>query len=307
MKQLRFLSVFAGILWIAVGVSALLLSLVALIIRVELYNFIRANLPVLVTAFEPLVSKNLVVQEIAGIALGIFCIGFGRGLSNLRSWARPIAVAFHIGMAIFILAITLVVFTILRDGGFSPTLSTVILGLGSALAFGLGFFGYRLSSQDAIDVFTPITIPPPAKSAPAICPTCASKLDMDSNSCRKCDAPLDDIPPRNAKLVEQIDEKTKQEYTITLGKDRDNKIGRDHEGNTIKLSHKSVSGRHATIEYVKGGGLHLHALDDTYGTYVNDLLVRDVKINDGDKIRLGEAEFTLVVDSASKNNAEKNT
>ena len=161
MKQLRFLSVFAGILWIAVGVSALLLSLVALIIRVELYNFIRANLPVLVTAFEPLVSKNLVVQEIAGIALGVFCIGFGRGLSNLRSWARPIAVAFHIGMAIFILAITLVVFTILRDGGFSPTLSTVILGLGCALAFGLGFFGYRLSSQDAIDVFTPITIPPP--------------------------------------------------------------------------------------------------------------------------------------------------
>jgi pSer/pThr/pTyr-binding forkhead associated (FHA) protein len=62
-------------------------------------------------------------------------------------------------------------------------------------------------------------------------------------------------------------------------------------GNDFVVEHATVSRQHATIK-IEGEDLRLYDLGSANGTFVNDKRVREpVTLQDGDAVRLGEAEF----------------
>lgn len=70
--------------------------------------------------------------------------------------------------------------------------------------------------------------------------------------------------------------------TVTIGR---------APGNHFIVEHATVSRHHAVIK-IEGEDLRLHDLGSANGTFVNDKRVREsVALQDGDTVRLGEAEF----------------
>ncbi|HKM99076.1 MAG TPA: FHA domain-containing protein [Candidatus Binataceae bacterium] len=62
--------------------------------------------------------------------------------------------------------------------------------------------------------------------------------------------------------------------------------------NDIVVNHSSVSRHHASIESVNGG-FELRDLQSQNGTFVKDQRVTQVRIADGDSVKLGQAPFTF--------------
>ena len=70
--------------------------------------------------------------------------------------------------------------------------------------------------------------------------------------------------------------------TVTIGR---------APGNNFVVEHATVSRQHAVIK-IEGQDLRLYDLGSANGTFVNDKRVREpVVLQDGDTVRLGEAEF----------------
>jgi HD-GYP domain-containing protein (c-di-GMP phosphodiesterase class II) len=61
----------------------------------------------------------------------------------------------------------------------------------------------------------------------------------------------------------------------------------------VQLDDHAVSRRHCTIE-ARGADLLLTDLDSANGTFVNDRIVRNVKVKPGDRIRVGGTELEIV-------------
>jgi hypothetical protein len=209
-----------------------------------------------------------------------------------------------------LLLLTIVVFTAMRGAGLSPTASVVVLAFGVVVSMFLAVSGLQLSDSGAIDAFSPVKVPPPAKKSPVKCPDGDHNLNLTTLSCPIHDKPDDDIPPRRAFFVDEKKD-PKQEYPIPIIRENKDKIatyiGRDSEWLDINLPYPSISGHHAAVEYTPKAGFHLHAMDDAFGTFVNDVLVRDKHIRNNDKIKFGEAEFVFKVDAESRAIPEKKT
>ncbi|MCI0340568.1 MAG: FHA domain-containing protein [Planctomycetales bacterium] len=69
-------------------------------------------------------------------------------------------------------------------------------------------------------------------------------------------------------------------------------IGR-HEGNNLVVPHPEASNDHARISR-RGGTLMLEDLRSTNGTRVNDAPIREVALNHGDVVEIGDTELMLV-------------
>lgn len=70
------------------------------------------------------------------------------------------------------------------------------------------------------------------------------------------------------------------EERITIGRAPDN---------MIQIRDPSVSGQHAQLVLIEQS-YHLHDLGSTNGTWVNDQLVTEVRLREGDRIRFGKVE-----------------
>ena len=70
-------------------------------------------------------------------------------------------------------------------------------------------------------------------------------------------------------------------------------IGRG-AGADVRLGDLSLSGRHASIE-PSGRGWKIVDLGSRNGTFVNDVLVKQRKLQDGDRVRLGRAQFRFLL------------
>jgi len=79
-------------------------------------------------------------------------------------------------------------------------------------------------------------------------------------------------------------------FSLGEGKVR---IGRGME-NDVVLNSDSVSRRHARIE-LRGGGYRVVDMASTNGTYVNDELVDEVVLRDGDQLKVGRTIFKFIV------------
>lgn len=69
----------------------------------------------------------------------------------------------------------------------------------------------------------------------------------------------------------------------------ENVVGRSHKA-SIQIDHESVSRRHACLD-VSQGGVVLTDMQSTNGTYVNDGLVKERTLADGDLLKVGRTIF----------------
>ena len=63
-------------------------------------------------------------------------------------------------------------------------------------------------------------------------------------------------------------------------------------GNVIRINDPSVSSSHAEI-VLEGDKYHIHDLNSTNGTYINEEQVTDAILNHGDQIRIGGVEVVF--------------
>ncbi|MEK6773837.1 MAG: sigma 54-interacting transcriptional regulator [Bdellovibrionota bacterium] len=82
-------------------------------------------------------------------------------------------------------------------------------------------------------------------------------------------------------------------------------LGRDSECQ-ICLADDSISERHARIEK-RGDKFFLKDLRSLQGSYVNDLMVNETELKDGDLIRLGQQELFFCLESASEKSFDLNS
>ena len=81
---------------------------------------------------------------------------------------------------------------------------------------------------------------------------------------------------------------------IRLLSERKYFIGRG-EGNNIVISDPEVSRKHAVI-YYEDGGFVIEDLDSRNGTFLNRRRIKKERIEDGDKIKIGNRVFTVMVE-----------
>jgi hypothetical protein len=155
-----------------------------------------------------------------------------------------------------------------------------LIVLNAALAVGLA--GQRVTEALAWQSLrtTPVI--------PARCEFCGSLLDPETGRCPQCEPPpsLDQalLPPR-ARLTSLDDDET---FWISAG--RPTLIGRGVGEADIGLGNPTVSRQHAQIAYREGHYV-LTALHDSNGTFINDTLVRQRVLREGDEVRFGRARF----------------
>lgn len=83
----------------------------------------------------------------------------------------------------------------------------------------------------------------------------------------------------------QFKDKVISKYRLEKGKSL--KIGR-RETNDVVIENVSVSGRHAKVEAIEGGGFMIMDLNSTNGTFVNDKMITTHTLKHGDIISIGK-------------------
>jgi hypothetical protein len=224
---------------------------------------------------------------------GAMCIVLGWDLIRLMNWAQPLARAMHLLLAVyFLVALT-------AGAAIAPKASGFIVVNSLLLTANLGL-GYVLRGRLAGEVFSYI----PLRTTPIVprrCEFCGSSLNMQTDRCPECE-PAIKTGPRPAAgerekpaLVAQfvsLDDDT----IYLLSSQRPTFVGRALSRNDINLNNPTVSRQHARVEYdVQNSRYVLIAMQDVNGTFVNDRLIRQRPLCDGDKLRFGRAKFRFQV------------
>lgn len=290
MVILQFTHRLMGGMWILTGAAVALASALSAAAPDLLRQLALGDLPQIEAALQPAAgSSPSVVTILAGLVTGAYMVFVGAGLLTLRGWARLIGIASSAIIGACLAALTLSIIMYIPAGSMSAA-TTLTVGVAGVSAVALLAFSALLSTPAAASLSAePL---PPLPKPPAVkCPTCGGSLDLARAHCPRCDSEMErPAEPRRARLIEV---KTGKEYGVSLRKL--NRIGRDAPGLEIALEHRSVSGNHASIEYYQGR-FHLHAHDDTFGTFVNQRRIRDAEIRSNDTLTFGQAEFRFVVD-----------
>ena len=152
---------------------------------------------------------------------------------------------------------------------------------------GLALFLSSVGTTEALSWLPLRTLP----IIPLRCEFCGTPLDPQTKLCPQCDVVPEivnkhlAVAPPSARLINLSDQ---TEFWIEP--DKKTFIGRGLTGNEINLDNPTVSRHHAHIEF-KEGHFVLTALQDSNGTFINDTLVRQRALRDGDEVRFGRARF----------------
>ena len=227
------------------------------------------------------------------LAWGTMCILLGWNLVRLVNWAQPLAQSMHLLLAIY-LALALMASFVVAPGAIALFAFGILL-----MAVDLGM-AYLLRGRLASEVFSHI----PFRTAPVVsrrCEFCGSPLDLRTGRCSECDPAIKaDTPAANEErskpaIVAQFTS-LDDGAVYPLSSQRPTLVGRELSRNDINLSNPTVSREHARIEYdVQNSRYVLMAMQDTNGTFVNDKLLRQRPLRDGDEVRFGRAKFLFHV------------
>jgi hypothetical protein len=223
--------------------------------------------------------------------LALFLLLVGWGLMQRFSWVQTLMVPAHLLFVVYAI-LGWVALYVTYGGSYVGTSGlTLLLAAFMLINIGLAIFMSSVSATEALSWF-------PLRTAPAIpltCEFCGSQLDPETNQCPQCETIPEivhkhvAIVPPNAKLIDLADE---SEFWIEP--DKAALVGRGSAGNDINLSNPTVSRHHAKIEFEEGHFV-LTALRDSNGTFVNDTLIRQRTLRDGDEIRFGRARFQFTI------------
>ncbi len=232
-------------------------------------------------------SNFLVVVVL--LAWGMVGLVLGWNLVRLMNWAQPLAQAMHLLLAVY-LTIALIV------GVAVVPQSTEFLALCVLLLVGDLCLAYLFRGRLASEVFSYI----PLRTAPIVsrrCEFCGSALDMRTGRCPECEPAVEANPqaasgerPKPALVAQLVSLDDGAVYP--LSSQRPTVVGRELSCNDVNLSNPTVSRQHARFEYdVQNSRYVLIAMQDTNGTFVNDKLLRQRPLRDGDEVRFGRAKF----------------
>lgn len=223
--------------------------------------------------------------ESTAMGAGLFGIVVGSALIRRQIWAQTLLVPAHMLLALYAAIgwIAGQVSLLRATGGWAAGpvllfLPLIVLNAGLALA---------LSGPRATEVLSWQSLRT-AAVIPTRCEYCGSLLDPETGRCPQCDvAPLLDqaAPLPRARLTSLSDEEA---FSILPG--RPTLIGRGLGDADISLGNPTVSRQHAQIAWQEGHYV-LTALHDSNGTFINDTLVRQRILRDGDEVRFGRARF----------------
>lgn len=298
MNSYRILYRFLGIFWIFVGVLILIISLTYILAYTLINSTLIQDYPQLRTLGQLMWGYPPPLLDIAGLLFSAFCILIGNGLLKFKGWARTVGVAFHWIMSLCLAVLVFTLYTLMTnpDPQLNPNpapelVAGLFLAFGLLVAAGLAVIAYQLSTDPAMKAFASSQASTPNKPVKAVCPTCGGPLNLTAGNCDRCDTPPSLTAPLRARLMDT----NGKEYTVSTR--MITRIGRDQPGYEIQLNEPSVSHEHAWIEFSEGMFI-LHPLNDTNGTFVNDMeqKVRDTEIRHEDIIAFGRAQFRFMVE-----------
>jgi hypothetical protein len=275
--------------WLGLGILALLWGAFA-ILPVPFSKLVPLHLAPAAKAFWGEIIISPWTESIAVIG-GIFGVTLGWSLIQRQSWAQTILVSAHMLFVVYGV-IGWMASYVLRArpevwwaGG--PIVFIVFILVNGGLAFFLSSVG----TTEALSWLPLRTLP----VIPLRCEFCGTPLDPQTRLCPQCDVVPEIVDKHiavalpNARLINLSDQ---TEFWIEP--DRKIFIGRGLTGNEINLDNPTVSRHHAHIEYTEGRFV-LTALQDSNGTFINDTLVRQRALRDGDEIRFGRARFQFEI------------
>jgi len=237
---------------------------------------------------------ELMLSPWAQIALGVgtlFCFVVGWALIQRRSWVQTLAVPAHLLAITYATVILIVVLLAPGRSALWQAVGTAITSSLIVIHSGLALLMSGVGSTEVLS-WEPLRTSP---AIPQTCEFCGSPLDPQTGQCPQCETIPEVVqrqvatPPPPAKLVGLEDG---SEYWIDATKKT--LIGRGVSSNDISLSNPTVSRRHAQIEYRQGRYL-LTALQDSNGTFVNETLIRQRTLQNGDELRFGRVSFRFTI------------
>jgi len=295
-----FIYRLVGMFWLLVGLLITGMGLAYAFLAQSITVFLRGEFPDAVPYANEVAGRLFPGWLIAwAVLFGVLSILLGSNLAALKSWARPVAIAFHLLLAVFLAALAPVIYVILSDATVVtrvlPTDTPLIVaGVGAGLAALVGAFGISLFSDGAQRAFASIRAKSPRPAA-ARCPTCGSyNLNLQTGTCPQCDAEQGVVAVMAARLV---DLENGERYPVQYR--RRTTIGRDLLDNDVRLTDGSVSQPHAFIDFHEGRFM-IYDQGSTNGTFVNDQRVRFAEIESGDELRFGRLRLRFEVDYASR-------
>jgi hypothetical protein len=248
------------------------------------------------TFYHPLTTLVLPVW-------GALCIVLGWHLVRLVNWAQQLGQAMHLLLAIYLVAALIVGFNVAPESQGFLALGILLLAADLGLA-------YPLRGRLASEAFSHL----PLRTAPIVsrrCEFCGGALDVRTGRCVECqpavqaDALSADAERARPALVVQL-VSLDDGAVYALSAQQPTLVGRELACNDINLTNPTVSRQHARIEYdVQNSHYLLIAMQDTNGTFVNDKLVRQRILRDGDQVRFGRARFHFQVVSGMENSGEQ--
>jgi hypothetical protein len=243
------------------------------------------------TAFSPdSVSTTLVIwpwAQITAIVGACFFLITGWGLFGRHRWVQTVMVPAHLLFMVYIIVVWVAAFLVQNSS--SPGRSSVpVICAALILANGgVALFMNSVGTSEALS-WLPLRTTP---LVPLKCEYCGTPLDPRTNRCPECESLSEVAPnsvapvPPHARLIGLSDE-----TQFDIEPERTTVVGRGSTRNDVNLSNPTVSRHHAQIVYERGHYV-LTALRDLNGTFINDTMVRQRALEDGDEVRFGRARF----------------
>jgi len=278
-----------GGVWLGLGILALLWGAFALL-PVSLSQLIPLHLTAAAKAFWGEILISPWAESIA-IVSGIFGVTLGWSLIRRQSWAQTVLVSAHMLFVVYGVIGWMASYLLRTRPEVWWTGGPIVFTLFILVNGGLAFFLSSMGATEALSWLPLRTLP----VIPLRCEFCGTPLDPQSKLCPQCDIVPEIVDkhmvlaPPSARLVNLSDQ---TEFWIEP--DRRTFIGRGLTGNEINLDNPTVSRHHASIEY-REGHFVLTALQDSNGTFINDTLVRQRALRDGDEVRFGRARFQFEI------------
>jgi hypothetical protein len=225
--------------------------------------------------------------QLAIIASAGFLLIAGWGLLARQRWVQTVMVPAHLLFMVY--SVVLLIASLVTQR-LSPSRSAGMPALWVISILVNGGMALFMSGAGATESLSWL----PLRTTPLIpmrCEFCGTPLDVRTNRCPQCES----IPEVISQSVRRL---PPQGLLISLADDtrfeikpeRAAMVGRGSAQNAINLSNPTVSRHHAQISY-KQEHYVLTALQDLNGTYVNETLVRERALENGDEIRFGRARF----------------
>lgn len=290
MRGRRFWLGLIGGMWLVAGVIAALWGIGALL-PPRIAELFPIRLPHPAQAF----IQALSVSSWAGIVAvvgGLFSIVLGLGFVRRYSWAQTVGIPAHLLFLVYGIVGSVAGSLLRSDPDVWWEGAPIFFAILILVNAGFALFLSGVKTTEALSWL-------PLQTAPVVplkCEFCGTALDPETKLCPQCSAVPESVQGQlpsvlpSAKLVRLSDQ---TEFRIDPRKRT--RIGRGLRENEVELNNPTVSRHHAQIEY-QADHFVLAALRDSNGTFINDTLIRQRTLRDGDEIRFGRVRFRFVID-----------